>query len=161
MPLPGVTQSPLANEFCWTFARMEYALKAEDFREGAGNGERDAKASWAKFAKESGVRNALTNPTSQELKVALGYIAAQPPMKQIVKDNLLQWKPEPAKQTLSAQQALVYVCRVRNNLFHGGKFKQGDGWLDPQRTDDLLRHGLTILKASRDACAKVARTFDD
>lgn len=46
---------------------------------------------------------------------------------------------------LQSDRVLLYVRRVRNNLFRGGKVN--GGWFEPERGELLLRHSLTILRA--------------
>lgn len=52
---------------------------------------------------------------------------------------------------------LLYVRRVRNNLFHGGKFNGRR--FAPERSELLLRHSLTIHRACIDASEDVHQAF--
>jgi hypothetical protein len=73
------------------------------------------------------------------------HILATPPKKQVVKDGGLEWE----KNTPTASEIkslLIYVCRIRNNLFHGGKFPEGPVY-DVARDRDLLREGISILQS--------------
>jgi hypothetical protein len=42
------------------------------------------------------------------------------------------------------ERLLIYIRRMRNNLFHGGKSQPGSP-MQVDRNANLLRHGLTIL----------------
>jgi len=52
---------------------------------------------------------------------------------------------------------LAYVRRVRNNLFHGGKFN--GHWFEPQRSGELLTHSLCILRGAIDLHAEVSEPY--
>lgn len=106
----------LANEFFRMFARMEYALKSAGFH----NGEGRAEADWGAFALS--IEQHLQDPQSDEVREAKAYLLTRPPKKQIIKNGLLQWSDSRATSDSEADLVLLYVRRVRNNLFHGGKF---------------------------------------
>lgn len=141
----------LAYEFFREFARCEYCLKAVGFRETS----RDAKASWGAFANE--VRATLEGAKSDALKAAIAYYLAHPPKKQVIQHGLLQWEHKLPGHANNAELILRLVCRVRNNLFHGGKFN--GHWFEPQRSEDLLSHGLTILRECVEAHPKVREAY--
>lgn len=133
------------------FARFEYALKAAGFHYGEG----DAKPNWERYACSIG--STLEKPDTKELQEAIPYILKHPPKKQVIKNDVIDWdevKPDHRSQT---DLILLYVRRVRNNLFHGGKF---DGHqLERVRDYDLLRHSLTILKACLAASDPVRKAY--
>ena len=130
---------PIASEFFFTFARMEYALKATgrfvDNR-------RDAKADWTRLANDLGDR--FNENGAPELKEAVSYYRDHPPKKQVVRNNQLEWDDTPPDHISELDLLFAYIGRVRNNLFHGGKFR-GRVLADPERSETLMRHGLTIL----------------
>jgi hypothetical protein len=78
--------------------------------------------------------------------LALGaYARAKPPKKQVVQGGGLNW--EDSVPTASEIKTLIiYVRRIRNNLFHGGKFPEGP-MHDVARDTELLRSGVSVLKA--------------
>lgn len=123
-----------------TFARCEYALKAAEFRTGNHN---RVEADWTRFAGE--VADALENPPDAALAAAIAYIGEHPPRKQVLRDGALDWSDTPPDSENDIDLLLAYVRRVRNNLFHGGKFN--GRWLEPQRSEELLTHCLVILNA--------------
>lgn len=133
----------LASEFFKEFARSEYALKAAGFHNGKDNGSIDAKADWSKFAKK--VEALIQAPDSAELSAAVDFLFNQPPKKQMICNGKLRWCDVPPNQKLKADDLLIYVRRVRNNLFHGGKFNVD--WGDPERSAQLIQNSLVIIKA--------------
>jgi len=155
----------LTIEFFIVFSRMEYALKNSQFLKSDPRKEKakikkpdgpyGAVADWTGFAKDEAVSKsfeALTTPKSKDfnLKVASAYdFYTNPntlPKKQIVMKDALDWsKGGNAEDKKSLEKALTLVCRARNNLFHGSKFTTPED--DPFRNQNLLIHGITILKA--------------
>lgn len=136
--LPGglTPEDVLAYEFFREFARCEYCLKAVGFVVAG----RDAKADWGMFS--DSVVGVFESP-SEQLALAIQYYLKSPPKKQVVREGSLHWDHSPPTARSQADLILLLVRRVRNNLFHGGKFN--GHWFAPQRSRDLLRHGLIIL----------------
>ena len=122
--------------FC-VFARFEYALKAAGFHDGEG----EAKPNWQKYACSIG--STLEKPDTKELEEAIQYILKHPPKKQVVRNDVIVWDEVEPDHISRTDLILLYVRRVRNNLFHGGKFHGHT--FEPVRDYDLLRHSLTIL----------------
>jgi hypothetical protein len=142
----------LASEMFRTVARFEYALKATGYHDGDGN----ADANWRKFA--ASVPNLFENPADQSLVDATRYILCHPPKKQIIASGKLGWSDVEPDSNGRVDLILLYVRRVRNNLFHGGKFAGGS--LPPERDELLLRHSLKILEACRSASQKIRDAYD-
>ena len=131
----------LACEFLAVFARMEYALKATDFGS-AGDGE--VKALWDRFA--NAINDTFGQIASEELAAAVDYLLTYPPRKQVRNVGALTFEAHVSdKQQVIAQQVLLMVRTVRNNLFHGSKFLPS-GEEEPGRNQELVRHSLTVLK---------------
>jgi hypothetical protein len=130
----------LAWEFFQEFARCEYCLKAVGLREAS---RKDPTADWGAFAAE--VRPAIEAPT-KTLQPAVAYYLEHPPKKQAIVDGRLDWVASVPDHRSQAELILRLVCRVRNNLFHGGKFN--GHWFEPQRSEELLRYGVEILRAA-------------
>jgi hypothetical protein len=142
----------LAFEFFKTFARFEYALKATGFH--AGNG-RKAETNWDAFAKS--LNWLFEKQHEGELGEAVRYILEQPPKVQMVNAaGELEWADVPETGPI-ARQLLLYVRRVRNNLFHGGKFN--GHWFAPERSEPLMRHSLTVLQACLEASRDVKEAY--
>lgn len=118
-PLVHNTLSPRAGDFAAAFSRFEYALKKAGFVETKGN---TVEATWDRFG-NSHTEMFFDSP-SDELARALDYLTTKPPKRQVLTaDKRLDWDtdaaPVPRK---SLAPLLVLVRRVRNNLFHGGKW---------------------------------------
>lgn len=143
----------LVFHFFKEFARFEYALKAAGFNYGEG----EAKPNWDTFA--ASVRPTFESVQSQTLKDAVTYILTNPPQKQVVKNGKLDWNRGLCKSPHKADKLLVYVRRVRNNLFHGGKFN--GHWFAPQRSEKLMRHSLTIIEACLNASEDIKEAYDN
>ncbi len=127
----------LADKLFHVFSRTEYALKAAGYN----NGDGEAKANWRTFA--FAVENLIATPTTQDLEEAISFFFNAPPKKQVIFGGVIQWEVSVPETNSNADKLLIYVRRVRNNLFHGGKFN--GHWFTPERSEPLLRHSLTIL----------------
>lgn len=141
----------LAGKLFRVFSRTEYALKAAGYN----NGDGAAEANWRAFA--LAVEDLIANPTHQELCEAIDFFFSAPPKKQVIIEGVIQWKTSEPTTDSQADKLLIYVRRVRNNLFHGGKFN--GHWFEPDRSEPLLRHSLTILNACVDSVAKVHEAY--
>lgn len=130
----------LIFEFFLVFSRFEYALKSSGFSKGDENG---ISPNWDKFA--SSIRSTFIKTNSEDLNNAVEYLLNHPPKKQILTSSILAFKNRESIDNLDLVFKLkLYICDIRNNLFHGGKF---DGEFEPEvsRNHTLLKHSLTIL----------------
>jgi len=141
----------LSIEMFRTFARFEYALKAAGFHCGDGR----AEPNWRSFAES--VPRLFDEPDDPDLRAAVRYILDHPPKKQIVANAVLTWANSAPETDLLSDEVLIYVRRVRNNLFHGGKFN--GHWFEPERSELLLRHSLVILQACIAASDDLGQAF--
>ncbi|MCY4641501.1 MAG: hypothetical protein OXC41_02210 [Gammaproteobacteria bacterium] len=131
----------LACEFLAVFSRMEYALKATGY---ASDNKDKAFASWDTFANE--IAEDFKNVPDKEFVEAVDYLLKNPPRKQVQDDGELAFKDQVIDGNQKrAQQALLMVRTVRNNLFHGGKYLP-NGEKERGRNRILVAHSLTILK---------------
>ena len=130
----------LAWQFFVFFSRFEYALKRcpQYLKENAG-------AHWDRFAED---QNPAFDPGgSPELTAAIDYFKSTPPMKQTKTNGLLDWaSPTPYNNEKLLPWLLMQVRRVRNNLFHGGKFP-GFPINEPSRDRELIGNAIAILGA--------------
>lgn len=141
----------LAAEMFRTFARFEYALKAAGFH----NGDGAAEPNWRSFAES--VPAIFDDVEDRALADAIAYITEHPPKKQLIRNGVLEWGVVPPQANSRSDLIFQYVRRVRNNLFHGGKFN--GHWFEPERSELLLRHCLTILNASLEASPRVGDAY--
>ena len=137
MQLEGL--DALAFKFFREFSRCEYCLKVVGYREQS----RDAKPDWSALARQ--LEDVFSDPPDPKISVAVKYLLENPPKKQIVDNGSLAWENRLPDCESQAQLILLLVKRVRNNLFHGGKFN--GRWLEPGRSEELLKQGLVILEA--------------
>ena len=56
-----------------------------------------------------------------------------------------------------AKFLFLLIRRVRNNLFHGGKFN--GKWFEPERSEALLQHGLVILRHCGTRHSEVSKAY--
>ena len=129
-----------AVDFFGAFSRFEYALKAAGYvdvrkKDGA------VTASWHRFAKKHA--GAFDQRATPALAEAVTYLLGSPPKKQVFEDGHLSFVDAEADGN-DLHKLLIYVGRVRNNLFHGGKFgpKEEEG-----RDEKLVRFALEVLSA--------------
>lgn len=141
----------LAAELFHVFSRTEYSLKAAGFN----NGEGVAEANWRKFA--LAVEGLIANPPSQEFKEAIEFIMGAPPKRQVIRGGVIEWEQSKPSTDSKADELLIYVRRVRNNLFHGGKFN--GHWFSPERSEGLLKHSLVVLSACVEAVPDVRAAY--
>ncbi|MBK0795138.1 hypothetical protein GZV14_28120, partial [Escherichia coli O25b:H4-ST131] len=59
-----------------------------------------------------------------------------------IEDDSLVWDDSLPQEKDLAKFLFLLIRRVRNNLFHGGKFN--GKWFEPERSEALLQHGLVI-----------------
>ncbi len=128
----------IASDFFFKFARLEYALKAAGYHNERG----DAKVDWEKVAKK--LEDVFHDPAPSDFAEAVRYYINHPPKKQMIIDGRLSWQEVDPNTNLPSDKILLYVRRVRNNLFHGGKFR-GQYFGDPERSEILIEYALKIL----------------
>ncbi len=141
----------LSFEVFREFARCEYALKAAGFRSGGKN----VSADWKAFAEALGTP--FEQPRDPALAASIDYLLRHPPKKQVLRGDQLAWDDTPPQAASHADLVLAYVRRVRNNLFHGGKFN--GHWFEPQRSSELLAHSLCILRHAVEGHARVRAAY--
>lgn len=119
-------------EFFKLFSRAEYSLKASGFNCGDGN----AKADWESFAQS--IDSQFISLDHEGFKKAVEYIDITSPKKQVITNGVIEWSDSVPQSTCRADLILLYIRRVRNNLFHGGKFN--GVFFAPVRSEELLEH---------------------
>lgn len=126
----------MACEFFAVFARFEYTLKAAGFLIAS----RDrAEPDWRKFARQAPTW--LDVPSGSALAESITYLVYEPPQVQM---RDLSWQDVPLHGDTETAQAIDATCRVRHNLFHGGKNTRHS---PPGRDCRLVHSGLTVLMA--------------
>ncbi len=129
----------LAYRFFKLFAQYEYALKAMGYGR-AGRAD-TAEPDWDRFANEVGV--ALFESQDQAVIAARTYLLSEPPRRQVWINGSVEWAAV-ASTERSVQMLFAHIRRVRNNLYHGGKFN--GRWIDPDRSEELISKSLVLLQ---------------
>ncbi|MDO6456318.1 hypothetical protein Q4494_04445 [Celeribacter halophilus] len=130
----------LASDLFRTFAQVEYCLKVTGYCV-AGRGDA-ANPDWTRFALEI----PPLEDAGEDVVAAISYMQKHPPKKQVYVDEVLQWRIVAPNAENENDLIFLYVRRVRNNLFHGGKFN--GSFFDPERSRELLEYSITILMAA-------------
>lgn len=130
----------LAFRFFKLYAQCEYALKAMGYGRAGAKGV--AEADWDRFANERGT-GVMKNNAAQVV-AARTYLLERPPKRQVWANGAVAWEAVPNNEK-SIQILLGHIRRVRNNLYHGGKFN--GKWIDPDRSEDLISMSLVIMEA--------------
>lgn len=68
------------------------------------------------------LRTSLKTPPTPEVHQAIEYILKEPPKKQFIVNGSIEWRDIAPQSNSNAEILFQYIRRVRNNLFHGGKF---------------------------------------
>jgi hypothetical protein len=134
------------------FARFEYALK----RAGFTSKREEAMADWKKYARS--VASLLTENNEERFKEAVALLQSEPPKKQFVLGGRLSWRADHDTGSFDLARIFVLVCRVRNNLFHGGKFPEGPE-ADISRDQKLLDAGIVIMQGCLDFDERLRHSF--
>ena len=129
----------LAYRFFKLFAQYEYALKAMGYGR-AGRADA-AEPDWDRFANEVGV--ALVQSQDPAVIDARTYLLSEPPRRQVWINGSVEWAAV-ANTERSVQMLFAHIRRVRNNLYHGGKFN--GRWIDPDRSEELISKSLVLLQ---------------
>lgn len=152
MPIPET----LALEFLGSFARCEYALKGSGFARGNAN---SVEADWDAFANE--VDWHFRRVKDDSFRESVRFLLTESPRKQVLRDGRLQWKESPPNPSLpKAQQVLLMVRRIRNNLFHGAKVWSPE-YNNRERDIKLLHAGLAVLKHCAQLNQRVHIAFEE
>jgi len=127
----------LVFRFFTVFSLFEYALKRSEFRTKTS----DAQADWEAFA--GNIQGGFDPKSSPALKEAVYYFLNRPPMKQVIeKGQMVFRRRDPNQNSSDTEKLAIYIRRVRNNLFHGGKFRY-----EHPRDTELIQHSMVILES--------------
>lgn len=132
-------------QFLTVFARFEFALKFSGFLEDGADG-KEAEPNWQLFSEDAALKAAFgVEALPPEVIEAVRTLTESPPLKQVIQGGRLNWKETPAQGDAHGPlNLLLLVRRVRNNLFHGGKFPMKP--LDhPERNSQLIEASLVVL----------------
>jgi hypothetical protein len=143
-------------EFFRLFSRIEFALKEVGYFKKPDRANNTANPDWDRFVKEF-PQNYTPSPSAILLMqmrpkrqvVQKTVVGAGTRYNLVFEDidfnqgheNINNYRPD--KREL--YKIVTLVKTVRNNLFHGGKYGHPE-WDDKQRTKELLRLGIIVLK---------------
>ena len=142
---------PATISFFAVFSRFEYALKRAGYLR---SNSVDAQADWPRLARELGHSFLMRVRASGEVTTLM----SGPPKKQVITDGALGWETMPPIGT--AKDLFLAVRRVRNNLFHGGKYATRPE-PDMSRNESLIREATRLLEIALDARPDLHAIFDD
>jgi hypothetical protein len=146
------TSSESLLEFVAIYARLEHALKR------AGRAVQRGKRLEVRWEELVSAVEPHFRPTpNSELHSAVVYIAEHPPKRQILREGRVTWRDIPSDRTdISLGKLLEHVRRIRNNLFHGGKYATAP-IPDPARNQRLLQSATLVLCE----IVRLSREYDD
>ena len=144
----------LAIEFIATFSRMEYALKSTTYANGTGY----VTPAWSRFAID--INADVLAIAHEEFVQAKTFLLDNPPRLQIRQNEQLQFvNSDVNSEKLVTQILIEYVCTIRNNLFHGGKYMpHGEQEID--RNKKLVTAALIVLKQFYPIKANVRTSYE-
>jgi len=144
----------LVCDFFLYFSRYEYALKRSGFAEG---NEDRVDPNWKQYAET--LRDKFLTVTDSEFIQAVEFLESEPPRKQVLNGNELGWADYTRRPAETQEAWLLGLVRtVRNNLFHGGKFSDGQV-SDPARNHNLLKACLVVLERALELAPKTKEWF--
>ena len=140
--LPPDLNKDLVLEFFWIFSVFECALKREHFLKHKED-DAPAEANWIEFANR--IRGKLGTAPDRSFVGGVARLRQLAPRKQIVRNSGLAWKTQKQDAGESDEAYTIrLVTTVRNNLFHGGKYLDGDEF-EVARDRDILSAALAVL----------------
>lgn len=142
--------------FFVAFSLFEKALKENGFYQVKGN--EDIQPDWRRLASTIDEQFTATQnlPENQELKTVVDYFINNPPKKQVFRDSHIQFVNTGRSSDSDTAWLAILINRVRNNLFHGGKFSY-----ERPRDRELLQFSLIILEEWANLNPDVKRTLQD
>jgi hypothetical protein len=143
----------LVLNFFLTLSRLEFALKITGYVRGNEDG---VEPDWDRFARD--ISNSFDIKKNDSLVEAVYYYLGHPPQKQVLIDGSLDWVPAVPNGGSEIQRALILVRRVRNNLFHGGKYNY-QRHEETERNEALLSMGITILREVMDSQPRIQAAY--
>lgn len=155
LPAPVGLSNELLLEFFLVFSRFEYAMKAAGW---TSPDRTAAEPDWQRLIREIQAENhAVTAPM-----VEVGqYLLRAPPKQQVRRtDGGIGWSKVECNYTREQVACLLRsVKRVRNNLFHGGKFERLTELSDRNR--DLVLGSLRVLECllEQPACNAIREKY--
>ncbi|PZP54958.1 MAG: hypothetical protein DI586_08350 [Micavibrio aeruginosavorus] len=146
--MPDLQQ--IACNYFLLLSSLEYALKNSGFVKV--DSSYNAEPDWNKFKDEvhDKMNIDISDPDIQE-------IIKSRPARQIFKNDNLTWATPDRINPQKTKEFIDACLTIRNNLFHGGKHKDGNAG----RNEVLIKAATKILNAAIEACPLVKNKFDE
>lgn len=154
-PFSGL-QSNLIFDFFAVFSRFEYALKTTPGFLAVKRQMTDDQyheANWDRFVRDTETHfTSEIQAGSEEFRDAIRYLMIEKrPKKEVAIREGSRWRitfePSVSDKSTDWGKTIDYIKRVRNNLFHGGKYYP-EPLDEPGRDGDLLWHCIVVLRTS-------------
>lgn len=138
---PSGLDRDLVFKFFWKFSVFECALKGQGFLKP--RKDERAEADWERFGQV--IKGEFNKVSISGFKGAVDELCRLAPKCQVVRDGHLGWKSVDRGTEESDEGYTLRLLKVsRNNLFHGGKYPDGD-ISEVARDRKILYAGLKIL----------------
>ena len=138
----------LVCDFFATFSRLEFSLKEMGYvRDDRGV----ASPAWWQFAET--MNNKLDIQSNLDLAEAISYLCTKPPMVQTGAHN---WENKPLHGKTDVERSIDAACRVRHNLFHGGKHTPHS---PSGRDQKLVSCALCVLLSCVSSCNTLHKIY--
>ncbi|ELY22161.1 hypothetical protein ACK8HJ_22680 [Vreelandella titanicae] len=148
-PFEGLDiEKELVCEFFATLSRLEFALKELGYSR---NERGVVSPAWWRFSEE--IAKNVHIDIGSELDGAINFLCNEPPMVQI---SAQEWQPRDLHGEREIEKAIDAACRVRHNLFHGGKHTPHS---PPGRDRRLVESAQMVLLACIEACPRLREVY--
>lgn len=136
----------IGMNFFHFFSMFEYALKANGYRITNEHGIITA-PNWDGFVRDNQQLFDLSLNEQDQIKESARYLLDSPPKQQAVnEEDGMEWvEPRMDDNAPDRIKLCKHIRQVRNNLFHGGKFR-GNFFETQERSRDLIQHSTIILR---------------
>lgn len=149
----GDLNKDLVFEFFGVFSYFECSLKKCCYAKNTVQNQR-IEICWKRFCDK---HIQVFNKIDKEM---ITYFSKNPPKKQVISDEGLKWCDDNHDSQIDFERLLILVRRVRNNLFHGGKYNIAIEQLE--RNNTLLRYSVSIIESCIDSLREQhANKFDN
>lgn len=126
-------------EFFVLFSRFEYSLKRWGCSDKHSS---ELKVNWDDAAKKL---SSKCDNLVREIRKKDWEIFTSPPKKQVRSGDDFKWIQINTDNMGETRKALCYLCNVRNNLFHGGKWPE-EPVIDSARNRKLIGDAIQLVQ---------------
>jgi hypothetical protein len=145
----------LVLDFFLYLSRFEFALKVTGYARG---NETRVDLHWDKFVTE--IAPSFSKDRTKELAEACDILLVNPPHKQVIVNGSLGWNTTLPCDTSKEFELIIGLARrVRNNLFHGGKYN-AQFHEETARNEALLKAVIVIIEECLHLAPNVRGQFE-